>query len=100
MARPKKRNPLLEAARAYIDQRIPELRGARLKLHLLDGPPGAARYAVSAEACFARVCPRGFPTGRRGGCSTLDCPLRRSARLLLNRRGEVLQVTRSGIHWT
>jgi hypothetical protein len=29
----------------------------------------------------------------------LDCPLRRSARLLLDRHGTVMQTTISGIHW-
>jgi hypothetical protein len=101
MARPRKTNPILTAARNYFDRHVPELKGAQLHVRQLDGPPGSARFAVTAEACCPDRCPRGVPTevAQAGTCHVLNCPLRRSVRLLLDRRGDVLQVTRSGIHW-
>ena len=102
MARPRKKNPMLTAARNYFEQHIPELKDAKLHFRQLDGPPGSARFAVTAEACYAGTCPRGvsLEVAQAGQCRVLDCPLRRSVRLLLDRRGDVLQVTRSGIHWS
>jgi len=90
----------LKAAQRYIGLHIPELGERPLRIHVLDGPPDAPRYAVTAEACSVRVCPRGFEVaGATGQCPVLDCPLRRSARLLLDRGGKVLHTTMSGIHW-
>lgn len=94
-------NPMLMAARTYLDQHMPELKSAPLHLHALDGPPESPHYAVTAETCFGGNCPYGISAAvaAAGQCSVLDCPLRRSVRLLLDRRGIVLHATRGGIHW-
>jgi hypothetical protein len=101
MARRKRVNPLLIVARTYINQHVPELQAAPLQLRMLDGPPGSPNCAVTAEACLAGDCPNGIPAlvAESGQCSVRDCPLRCSLRLLLDRRGAVMQVTRSGVHW-
>ncbi|MEO7912309.1 MAG: hypothetical protein ABIV47_21905 [Roseiflexaceae bacterium] len=101
MTRKKRTNPLLIAARAYISLHAPELKAAPLQLRLLDGPPESPSCAVTAEACLAGDCPNGIAASvaQSGGCTVRDCPLRCSLRLLLNRRGLVMQATRSGIHW-
>jgi hypothetical protein len=72
-----------------------------LRLQPLDGPPDSPRYAATSEACIAAVCPRGYgaQAASSGQCGVLDCPLRRSARLLLDRQGTVIHATISGIHW-
>jgi hypothetical protein len=101
MPRRKAKNQLLSAARTYVSQHLPEFLDRPLQIQLLDGPPGAPRYAATTEACAANICPRGF-TAQAGStiqCGVLDCPLRRSARLLLDRNGAVLHTTISGIHW-
>src|SRR5262245_6237040 len=102
MARRKRQHPLLLVARNYLNQHLPELRDAPIQLRLLDGPPGSPRYAATAEVCAVASCPRGIPpaTALAGRCAVSECPLRRSARLLLDRRGVVIQVTRSDIHWS
>ena len=101
MARKKRANPLLVAARTYLSQHVPELKAAPLQLRMLDGPPESPRYAVTAEDCLAGACPFGASAvAHAGQCSVRDCPLRCSVRLLLDRRGEVVQATRSGIHWS
>ena len=101
MARPRKTNPMLIAARNYFEQHVPELKSAQLHVRQLNGPPGSARFAVTAEVRCPDSCPRDVPTevAQAGECGVLNCPLRRSVRLLLNRRGDVLQLTRSGVHW-
>jgi len=100
MARKKRANPLLITARTYLSQHVPELKAARLQLRMLDGPPGSPRYAVTAEDCLAGACPFGpSAIAEDGQCTVRDCPLRCSVRLLMDRRGAVLQATRSGIHW-
>jgi hypothetical protein len=101
MARKKRTNPLLIAARTYVSQHVPELNAAPLHLRLLDGPPGSPSCAVTAETCLAGDCPHGIAASvaESGGCTVRDCPLRCSVRLLLNRRGGVVQATRSGVHW-
>ena len=101
MARKKHTNPLLIVARTYVSQHMPELKAAPLQLRMLDGPPGSPSCAVTAEACLAGDCPNGVSASvaDSGQCAVRDCPLRCGVRLLLDRRGEVLQVTRSGIHW-
>jgi hypothetical protein len=101
MPRGKRKDRPLIAAQQYISQHLPELRNLPLRLHMLDGPPGAPRYAATIEACLAKVCPRGIPiqAGSKRECGVLDCPLRRSARLLLDREGVVIHATISGIHW-
>jgi hypothetical protein len=101
MTRKKRTNPLLIAAHTFVSQHMPELNDAPLHLRMLDGPPGSPSCAVTAEACLAGNCPNGVPAvvAEIGQCTVLDCPLRCSVRLLLDRRGAVMQATRSGIHW-
>jgi hypothetical protein len=102
MSRQKYQKQLLIAANTYIQQHLPELDQALMIIRMLDGPPDAPHYAVMVEACCAKVCPRGFSTTAAAGsqCGVLDCPLRRSARLLLDNHGDVMHVTCSGIHWS
>jgi hypothetical protein len=101
MSRRKRNNRPLRAAQTYISQHLPELGDKPLRLQLLDGPPDSPRYAAMIEACIATVCPRGISAqaASSGRCGVLDCPLRRSARLLLDNQGVVMHVTISGIHW-
>jgi hypothetical protein len=101
MARKKRINPLLIVARTYIRQHAPELKAAPIRLRMLDGPPGSPSCAVTAEVCLAGDCPKGVPAvvAQSGACPVRDCPLRCSLRLLLDRRGAVIHVSRSGIHW-
>ena len=101
MPRGKREKRLLSAAQTYVSEQLPELGGMPVRLHLLDGPPDSPRYAATIEACVAGVCPRGYSAqaGSNGQCGVLDCPLRRSARLLLDRHGTVMQTTISGIDW-
>jgi hypothetical protein len=101
MARKKRINPLLIAARAYVSLHAPELKAAPLQLRMLDGPPGSPSCAVVAEACTAGDCPKGVPASiaESGQCTVRDCPLRCSIRLLMDRRGVVMQDTRSRVHW-
>ena len=101
MARKKRVNPFLIAARTYVSQHVPELKAAPLQLRMLDGPPESPSCAVAAEACLANDCPEGVPlaVAESGQCTVRDCPLRCSVRLLLDRRGAVMQATRSGVHW-
>jgi hypothetical protein len=97
MARKKRTNPLLIAARTYVSLHLPELKAAPLQLRMLDGPPGAPSCAVTAEACLVGDCPQGVAAAvaERGECTVRDCPLRCSVHLLLNRHGMVIQATRS-----
>jgi hypothetical protein len=101
MARKKRVNPLLIVARTYVSQHVPELKAAPIQLRILDGPPGAPCCAAMAEVCLASECPNGIPAlaAKNGQCSVRDCPLRCSLRLLLDRSGAVVHVTRSGVHW-
>ena len=101
MARHERPHPLLLAARAYLGERIPELKNEPLRLHALDGPPGSPRYSVTVEVCPAGACPHGIAAevARTGQCPIKICPLRRSVRLLLDRHGTVLQQTESTVHW-
>jgi hypothetical protein len=102
MGRRKRKHPLLQVAQTYLSQHMPDMSGARLSLRMLDGPPDAPRYAVTAEICTACPCPRGVPfaLAANGQCPIAECPLRHSVRLLLNRRGTVLHTTISDIHWS
>jgi len=102
MARRKRQNPLLVVAHTYLNQHMPNMVDARLDLRMLDGPPDAPRYAVTAEICTACPCPHGIPlaTAANGQCPIVECPLRHSVRLLLNRCGTVVHTTVSDIHWT
>jgi hypothetical protein len=101
MARKKRMNPLLAAARTYVSQHVPELKSAPIQLRMLDGPPGSPSCAAAAETCLASDCPKGISAAaaQSGQCTVRDCPLRCSLRLLLDRRGKVMQATRSGVHW-
>jgi hypothetical protein len=101
MPRRKQKNRPLIAAQTYIGEHLPELRDRPLRLHLLDGPPDSPRYAATIETCIAAACPRGISAQAASGgqCDVLDCPLRRSARLLLDNQGVVVHATISGIHW-
>jgi hypothetical protein len=101
MPRGKRKNRPLIAAQTYVSEHLPELCDLPLRIHPLDGPPGSPRYAATIEACVATSCPRGFSAqaGSTGQCGVLDCPLRRSARLLLDCHGAVMRATISGIHW-
>ena len=101
MARRKRLNLVIRLAQAYVCKNLFELKDVPLHVRVLDGPPGSPRYSVTAEVCIARSCPHGTPIAiaAAGNCTIHSCPLRRSARLLLDARGTVLQVTQSGIHW-
>jgi hypothetical protein len=101
MPRAKREKRPLNAAQTYIGKHLPELHDMPLRLQLLDGPPDSPRYAVTIEACIATVCPHGISVqvDSSGQCGVLDCPLRRSARLLLDHQGAVMHATISGIHW-
>lgn len=101
MARRKRQNPLLVVAQSYLVQHMPEMRGARLKIRMLDGPPSSPRYAVTAELCTTGHCPHGVSTATAmaGKCPVTDCPLRDTVRLLMDRRGGVVHTVRCGIHW-
>jgi len=81
---------------------MPELENQPLRLRALDGPPGSPRYSVTVEVCSAGACPHGVPAqlARAGQCPVDICPLRRCVRLLLDRRGTVLQETESTAHWS
>jgi hypothetical protein len=102
MTRRKQHNALLATVRDYLRQFMPELRGARLTAHMLDGPPDSPRYAVTAERCTANRCPHGIAAtlAAEGRCSVIECPLRDSARLLVDRRGVVVQSIRGDTHWS
>ena len=101
MARHKRQNPLLITAQAYLNEHAPDLAQAHLKLRMLDGPPDAPRYVVSAEACTADECPYGIAPARAacGDCPVLSCPLRHSVRLLFSRAGTMMRSIDSDIHW-
>jgi hypothetical protein len=92
---------MLKVARQYLDRSLPELRDTALQLRPLDGPAESPRYAVTAERCTASGCPHGISaaTAAAGECPVRDCPLRDSVRLLLDRGGVVVQITRSGVRW-
>lgn len=101
MARRKRQNPLLVVAQSYLNQNMPEMRGARVQIRMLDGPPGSPRYAVSAELCTTNTCPYGVTpaVASAGRCPIISCPLRNSVRLLMDRRGSVVQTIHCDIHW-
>ena len=101
MGRKKRQHPLVKHVQAYLNQAMPEMAGARLQLRTLDGPPESPRYAVTAELC-AHTCPYGTTPAMAaaGQCHVIDCPLRRSVRLRVDRRGTIMHATRSTIHWS
>lgn len=102
MPRHKRQHPLLLTARRYLAKNMPELNDAPLRMRYLDGPPGSPRYAVTVEQCRKIIgCPKGvsYEQATAGKCPVLDCPLRHTVRLLFDRRGGIVQIMHSGIHW-
>lgn len=101
MARPKRIHPMLGVARKYLSEHIPELQNVSPCLRSLDGPPGSPRYSVTVEECVAGVCPFDVSpeVASAGDCPVVDCELRHSIRLLLDRQGKVVEDMRNGIHW-
>jgi hypothetical protein len=99
MGRPKRPpDPMLRVARAHLNKLAPELRGAPIHLHQLDGPPNAPRYAVSVEACqSAQGCPHGVSDPQL--CPIVVCSQRRAIRLLLSREGELMQMINDDRRW-
>lgn len=100
MARPKRPpHPMLKVAREHLVQLDDELRDEPIHLRMLDGPPGAPRYAVYVGACERHgPCPYGVEGITP--CPVLDCELRHSLRMLLDREGNLVEVLRSGVRWT
>jgi hypothetical protein len=99
MARPRRQSPQITIARRYIKQHMPELEGAALRVRQLDGPPDAPRFVVTVEHCPSEHCPHGREKSPEGTCDVESCALRSSARLLIMRDGQVIQVTSSDLHW-
>jgi hypothetical protein len=101
MARPKKRNPVLDQARQYVEEHAPELQDAQLSIRSLEGPPGSPRFAATVEACTAQECPYGIAkeVADANECPVHECQLRHSLRILLDREGNVVKELRSGIHY-
>ena len=101
MARQKRQNLFLKIAQTYLRQQMPAMRGATLKLRMLDGPPGSPRYAVTAETCGVAACPHGIAPSAAaiGECPVSECPRRHSVRLLLDRQGVVMHTTIGSVHW-
>ena len=99
MARPKRPpHPMIRVARGHLSAIEPGLKDAPLQLRMLDGPPGAPRYAVSISRCLRQgPCPYGVEPGQ--ACTVHDCELREALRMLLNREGEVVEVIRDGVRW-
>lgn len=102
MARPKRPpHPVLGLAREYLNENMPNLCRAPLSLHLLDGPPGSPRFAVSVQQCdYQNNCPLGVePQLAKTKCPYINCDLRESARLLIDREGAIVKVLESGTRW-
>lgn len=99
MARPKRPpHPMIRVARGHLSLIEPGLKDAPLQLHMLDGPPGAPRYAVSVSRCRRQgPCPHGTLDGQP--CTVRECALREALRMLLNRDGELVEVIRDGLRW-
>ncbi|HMO58836.1 MAG TPA: hypothetical protein PKA05_01935 [Roseiflexaceae bacterium] len=102
MARPKRQQPMLAIVRAYLQEHLPELQDAPLRLRMLDGPPGSPRYTVTIEKCRPGACPHNIPSdiAAAGACPVRSCAQRTSIRLLLDLKGEVVSVIRSDLHWS
>ena len=100
MARPKRPpHPMLKVAREHLKHLDAELYDELIHLRMLDGPPGAPRYAVYVGAC-ERDGPCPYSVEDVTPCPILDCDLRHSLRLLLDRDGKLVEVLRSGVRWT
>lgn len=102
MPRKKRQHPLVKVARVYLAERLPFLKDAPLRIHMLDGPPGSPRYSVSVERCRPVACPHDIPPedSANGRCPIIDCPVRHSLRLLFDRNGQLMNASESGIHWS
>lgn len=92
---------LMSVVQNYINDYAPELAEEPISIHLLDGPPNAPRYAASAETCPAETCPCDIAPAlaQAGQCPVLNCPLRCSLRLLLDRHDVLVSARRSGVRW-
>jgi hypothetical protein len=101
MARPKKQNPILNLARRYLQDNLPELNDSLVQVRALEGPPGSPRFTASVELCTASECPHNVPksVAEAGECPVHCCDLRHAVRLLLDRDGNIIKETHSGIHW-
>lgn len=89
---------MLKVAREYLNQLDPDLRGEPIHLRMLDGPPGAPRYAVYVGACRRDGdCPYGVEAITP--CPVLNCELRNSLRLLMDREGKLVEVLHGGVRW-
>lgn len=100
MARPKRPpHPMLQVAREHLRELDEELHEEPIHLRMLDGPPGAPRYAVYIGAC-EREGPCPYGVAEQNPCPVLDCQQRHSLRMLLDREGKLVEVLRSGVRWT
>ncbi|MEM8530978.1 MAG: hypothetical protein AAGF95_09055 [Chloroflexota bacterium] len=102
MPRPKRRpHRFIPIARSHIEEQVPALKNAPLRFTQLDGPPGAPRYAAFAAKCTTNDCPYGVPPtiSEAGRCPICDCRFRCSARVLMNRDGDIIQTMESTIRW-
>jgi hypothetical protein len=100
MARPKRPpHPMLRVAREHVRRLNMGLDEEPIHLRMLDGPPGAPRYAVYVGACMSEGgCPHGISD--RTTCPVLECKLRHSLRMLLDRDGNLVELLRGGVRWT
>lgn len=90
---------MLQVAREHLHELDPVLQQQPIHLRMLDGPPGSPRYAVYVGACERPgPCPHGVE--HEHPCPILDCELRHSLRMLLDREGNLVEVLRSGVRWT
>jgi hypothetical protein len=90
---------MLKVARDHLKQLDAALRDEPIHLRMLDGPLGAPRYAVYVGTC-ERDGPCPHSVEHVTPCPVLDCDLRHSLRLLLDREGNLIEVLRSGVRWT
>jgi hypothetical protein len=90
---------MLKVARDHLKQLDTALRDEPIHLRMLDGPPGAPRYAVYVGAC-ERDGPCPYGVEHITPCPVLNCDQRHSLRLLLDREGNLIEVLRSGVRWT
>ncbi len=102
MGRPKRKDPLVPIIRSYVKQRYPAIAHGRLSIRRLDGPPGSPRYAASLELCDIERCPYHVSAAdaKAGRCPHHRCQLREALRLLLDRKGTVMEAHQSHMRWT
>jgi hypothetical protein len=90
---------MLKVARDHLKELDQALLDEPIHLRMLDGPPGAPRYAIYVGTCERQgPCPHGVENVTP--CPILDCELRHSLRMLLDRDGNLVEVLRSGVRWT